>query len=385
MELGFNHRHYVPVLRWKPAEIIALANTSDETLANTRPLVELLPTAFVEQPEDKARPRGPTTFEEVVDKKVTALTGAMRGHPVLVDLWHVPDTVTSSRGDHAWDVVREFGLRAGLRIVPVTGFRGRGKPSQQRIGEVVKSFGNGCSIRLLVSDLSRASFESGLEELLRLVESTPQQCDLIVDLQYLGQDSPSYGSLLSKIPRLSAWRSLTVLAGAFPVDLSHLKANNTYRIERLEWITWRNEFQRGFASAFRMPSFGDYTIQHAIYREPVSRPHVSASIRYTADSEWIILRGEWIGKIDGLGSAQYPAEAKLIVEKPEYSGEKFSFGDGFIYAKSRDGRKPGNATQWLTAGINHHVTLASVQVRSTPEAVLPPRKIPSEAVSVLRR
>jgi len=128
---------------------------------------------------------------------------------------------------------------------------------------------------------------------------------------------------------------------------------------------WRSEILRsGQHSEIRLPSFGDYTIQHAVYKEPPPFPHVSASIRYTAEDSWIVFRGEWIGKKDGSGSAQYPAEAQLLIEKSEFYGDSFSDGDRFIAEKAKNGIKPGNPKQWLQAGINHHITLTAKMVQS---------------------
>lgn len=90
---------------------------------------------------------------------------------------------------------------------------------------------------------------------------------------------------------------------------------------------------------------------------------MSASIRYTIQDSWLILRGEWIGKKTGSGSAQFPAEARLLAERPDYCGEEFSFGDKFIAAKARDGSKPGNPKQWLLAGINYHMTLTAIMIQ----------------------
>ena len=136
----------------------------------------------------------------------------------------------------------------------------------------------------------------------------------------------------------------------------------------MEWLRWQHEMAIGKGRFSRIPIFGDYTIQHAMYREPVKYPHVSASIRYTTPDYWIVYRGEWLGKKNGSGSSQYPAQAQLLVERKEYSGPKFSFGDAFIMQKALDGSEPGNPEQWLTAGINHHVTLTVLQLRNQWEA-----------------
>ena len=46
MELGgpvFDHRHYVPILRWKRAEWVALRHLKPEDRARITPLVEITP------------------------------------------------------------------------------------------------------------------------------------------------------------------------------------------------------------------------------------------------------------------------------------------------------------------------------------------------------
>jgi Beta protein len=192
-----------------------------------------------------------------------------------------------------------------------------------------------------------------------------EESDLIIDLKVLTESMPKPSSWLELLPKIWNWRTITMLSGSFPIDLSNLKANNTYILLRNDWRYWRNEIlESNQHSEVRLPSFGDYTIQHAIYKEPPSFPHVSASIRYTAEDSWIIFRGEWIGKKDGSGSAQYPAEAQLFLEKPEYYGDTFSDGDKFIATKAKNGIKPGNPKQWLQSGINHHITLTTKMVQS---------------------
>ena len=46
----FDYRHYVPVLRWKRAEWVALRNLSPQTRAGMTPLIEITPRGF--EPED---------------------------------------------------------------------------------------------------------------------------------------------------------------------------------------------------------------------------------------------------------------------------------------------------------------------------------------------
>ena len=43
MMLAFDHKHYVPVLRWKRAERVALRELMPQTQRPVTPLIELVP------------------------------------------------------------------------------------------------------------------------------------------------------------------------------------------------------------------------------------------------------------------------------------------------------------------------------------------------------
>jgi hypothetical protein len=88
----------------------------------------------------------------------------------------------------------------------------------------------------------------------------------------------------------------------------------------------------------------------------------SASIRYTVDDYWLIMRGQQ-GKYE-----QYPANAQLITKHKDYFGKGYSFGDNYIFEKGSDlTGKPGNATNWLVVGVNHHLTCAVRQIADLDE------------------
>ena len=64
---------------------------------------------------------------------------------------------------------------------------------------------------------------------------------------------------------------------------------------------------------------------------------------------------------------QYFGNAQLLVAHDAFEGESYSFGDHYIFevAARRDG--PGTPMQWLTAGTNHHITLAARQAKAVAE------------------
>ncbi len=76
------------------------------------------------------------------------------------------------------------------------------------------------------------------------------------------------------------------------------------------------------------------------------------------------MRGESVSNEEGPGTAQWPANAQLLCERPEYSGDDFSYGDKYIKEMISQYDKPGSPTTWLRAGINHHMTFVVRQLAS---------------------
>ena len=174
----------------------------------------------------------------------------------------------------------------------------------------------------------------------------------------------NFHEICNHLPHLNEWLTFSIISGIFPKDLTGIKPGQ-HLIQRLDWLTWEEQI-RGATSLPRIPSFGDYTIQHPIYYEPPKNANFSASIRYTTDNAWLIMRGEGIRSRKGTGYAQYPANAQLLCEREEFCGEDFSMGDKYIYNMGHQSARYGSARTWLTAGINHHLTFVVRQISSLP-------------------
>ena len=192
---------------------------------------------------------------------------------------------------------------------------------------------------------------------------------MIVDFQIIDWSAPTFKTLCKLIPRINGWRNFIVASGAFPEDLSELQKNDIHKIERIDWKSWRDQTTE-VPSVPRIPTYGDYAIQHALYLRREGPAHYSASIRYTAEDYWLIMRGEDVFREDGPGFDQWPAQAVLLCDLPEYCRETFSAGDKYIKQMSLQRKQTGNMVTWLRAGFNHHMTfvvrqLASLSVAST--------------------
>jgi len=347
----FGSCHYVPVLRWKQAERLALSYLDDVDKEGMTPLVELPPRYF----DDVAV----QDFDATVVEIAADLTTSWGRRPVFVDLSKVP-TISGTRHP-----VTTFSLTArqyGLTPILVTGLT-RPAHFQRAVAAGSPASGAGVCIRLTRQDLSSTGFVERLRTVLSTLDVTPEKVDLVVDYAVWDSGAPSFGYLTSRIPGIERWRTFTLLAGSFPPDLRVFERPGQYEWSRDEWVSWRDQVLNKPPALLRLPAYGDYTIQFGLAVAPPDHPNVSASIRYTAEDHWVVMRGEGLFHKTSPGSKQYIANAELLCLRKEFCGAPFSYGDGYIaQVASREIATPGNPMTWLRAGINHHLVFVVRQL-----------------------
>jgi hypothetical protein len=254
-----------------------------------------------------------------------------------------------------------------MLVVPVTGLL-RTKEFQSSVSRVAKADGRGACVRVTPAEALESGFKTQLRDCLKYLDLKPESVHLIVDYEANDPVAPDPISVLAQVPALDEWPTLWIAAGTFPSDLQGFQPGNR-RIPRREWLTWKRAISNS-RKLRRKPGFSDYTIQYGMYKEPVDGCNPSVSVRYTLPEEWLIMRGEAprpksrlkAGEIRP-GREQWNGHAQILCDDPNlFYGEKFSWGDGFIYEKSQDVKTPGSYEIWLRAGINHHLTVVSRQI-----------------------
>lgn len=350
----FNWAHYVPVIRWKAGERWALRNLQPRLRRRITPLLELIPKNFESKKLAKARGaagRMTNIAQEIVD--------SWGRTPFFLDTMLIDDAPELPSRPHPLRLLGDGMRSQALKGIPVTGI-GRSSDQKDAARSVGADLECGIAVRVFRNELG-SSLAASLESLLDRLDTTRREVDLIVDQQILDGTALSGTALLRAIPELGEWRTVTLLGGAFPRDLSELEKNTQPELPRTEWQIWRacTSAQPKLA---RMPTFGDYTVQHALYCEPPSGFNMSASIRYTSDTYWVIMRGEGVRNDDGPGYDGFLGNAMLLVDRDEFCNPSFSAGDRYIYEMSRQSAKTGNAKTWIQAAINHHLTFAARQI-----------------------
>jgi hypothetical protein len=352
--------HYVPILRWKQAEQTALAQLYEHDSIYLTPLVELVPENFI-----RKDPKGRITklsINEVINKVGRQLSQYWGERPFFIDLWLLSPSILNQGQNHFLTMLGQYANILKLSLIPVTGIA-RDSEYQSAVRTVLNIHNQGACLRLALEDVKRPTLAEDINSLLSFLTLSPELVDLIVDFKIVDGSIPKFNTLCKLIPSINRWRNFIVASGAFPENLSGLQKNDIHRIERTDWTSWRDQTVAA-PSITRKPIYSDYAIQHALYLGRKGRAHYSASIRYTAGDYWIIMRGEDVFKRDGPGFKQWPAQAILLCDLPEYSKETFSEGDKYIRQMSLQRKQTGNIVTWLRAGFNHHMTFVVRQLAS---------------------
>lgn len=358
----FTHKHYVPILKAKEGEFRALQETRTATKDLMTPLFDVIniPWDYVNDVESK-------TIDDHLNnigKKILDYWGQERRFFLDSDLIDGDRLMNDGLTHHLTYLFNDFRAK-GIIGVPVTGLQ-RSANYKAAINGILNTDQRGVCLRLQNSDLTDSELKNIIDTDLAFYNLTPANIDLIIDLEGI-EGNPDLLVLTvstiinNAVPYIENWKSITVAATGFPSDLSDIKADTIDSIDRTEWLMWANLITKNLK---RLPTFGDYGIAHPEIVEMDPRTmRVSASIRYTHDDYWVIVRGKWLLKH---GHGQYRNLCANLIARPEYSGVAFSWGDNYINDCANEAVGTGNPGIWRKVGNNHHFQKVVTQISNLP-------------------
>lgn len=362
-------KSYVPIIRWRSAEIKALKNLYPEDRDGITPLFE-----FIMPPPNTDKDDYKKILEDSKSKFLRKLPNIAQDiakcwgqNAAFVDVHLLDGDIRASAFEQILSSTGDLDLFSipVVYIIPVVGTQSDAETRSVAV-KFAKINKRGLCIRIDESHFDNKDLFQEIESFVKSNGLDFSTIDILVDLKIIDENMAikSVIEKLSNIPHIMQWRSLILTGGSFPKDLSNLEKHSHSPINRFDWNLWKVLSKENKIE--RCPIFSDYTIQHPIYYGYVLRANISASIRYTSDETWEILRGEGLKNEKGAGYRQYPAQAQLLSEQSFFKGSTFSFGDAYIVEKAKPGKTTGSPQTWLTAGINHHLTLVVRQISSLP-------------------
>lgn len=357
--MKFDHRYYIPCLRWKEGECQAVSRLRNTTKQKFTPLIEVPEIGW-----DFGKRKDIRTIDEHLKLFVKRIHKKWGNSPCFVDLTLISPDRRMVNGIHPVRFIFDELRTINSQAIPVTGLD-RDGAYQKEVKSALSKNNLGLCLRILIEQAARSSFKEEIDFLLPSLEISFNNCDFILDL-----DTPNFlplegfsmaiKAVVSKLPYLGDWRTFTLLGASFPKSMGGIKIGIT-SIPRYEWQLYKilvSNFQK---ARLRLPTFGDYAISHPEFSEfdmRLAKPPVK--IRYTIDDRWYIVKGK---NYKDYGYGQYHELSKQILNSDYYYGPSFSWGDQYIQ-ECANGGKTGNLTMWVKVDTNHHIEKVTQDIAS---------------------
>jgi hypothetical protein len=344
---------YNPILRFKRGEQTALTNLSNDHKAAIKPLLNIAPHDF--NPAPGVDTDG--TFDQRITQDADRLNSAWAGYTAAVDLGDIDPEARCAGGVHPVRHFFDHLATSDKRAIasPVLRFESD-DDYVAAVASVCADYNVSPVFRMTPDDLAERDIEDVVRAMLDACDALAADADFVVDMGYIettGRSIITARGALGVVPFAADWAALALVAGSFPENLSGFVVG-THVMERHEWGVWlANQVTAG-----RDVIYGDYATIHPIPVEDRLDPRTmnpTASVRYTFEDKWLLLRGQGTRTRGGLGFGQFLSHADTIVAMPQYRGEPFSFGDSKIMRIHRREESQGNLETWVTIGVNHHI------------------------------
>lgn len=343
-------KFYMPILRTKEGEFLALSQLKLDIQGYVVPLIEVADKEF-----DNEKNKEPKTIEDHLD---TVAKRILKKWP-RSNAFLYCDLVSHQSPNGITSVEYIYTRLSQAIALPSPAIR-LTTPDEIKTAfrqVMVDKNLSEIAIRIFISDLMTEDLAKQLEALLNFFSLPQRNTHIVLDLENadfskIDDFAESILDHLQTFPDFNQWKSFSVCGGSFPKSQQLTVGENI--IPRGEWLFYKKLMElMTEASTTRHVNYGDYGIiapGHFVFDKRKDR---SANIRYTFNDEWYVVKGKSI-KINGY--EQYIDLAKKIVKSDYYMKENFSAGDKHLKETTLKGAKPGSMTVWKKVGFNHHIT-----------------------------
>lgn len=349
--MALSAMNYVPVLKWRQGEYQALLRLDAATAQRVMPLIEVTPPEY-----DFEKKKVKKTIDEQLAPFAKRLKAKWGSRPAFLDTSLLEPPARMADGRHPLTYLLDSVRLDGAMLTPVTSL-GRDLAHYNAVATAVFVDGQGLAVRVSLDDISDPNFGLDLTSLLAELEVDLSETDLIIDLAAKNFDPLEdfvvlLAALLQGEPAFSLARSLVLVGTSFPASMGEVKLA-TQELPRLEWKLYKMLLAE-LPSTFRRPTFGDYTIASTdIPQGDMRLLKPSATIRYTIDDAWLIIKGN---NVRDNGFAQYRAHCRSVVNSGKAAPAGYSAGSDYVRACHGNTVGTGTLTTWRWVGTNHHIT-----------------------------
>ncbi|PUE48529.1 hypothetical protein B9Z45_16025 [Limnohabitans sp. 2KL-17] len=345
---------YTPMLKSKQGEAKALMRLDRQTKSNIIPFFDVLAL--------KSGLSNGSDIHAFLEKQAINIAAAWngRGH-CYVDLYDVDPSARGYDGAHPVNIVHDKIAFDRIDAIPVVGVE-RDIAYKLAVRRVVGAGVDAVAIRLgsediqlpsmLVERVSRLVSEIGASDLplhvfmdFRSIEHTDSD---IVQMRFT--------RALAEVRKLNPSR-IIFAASAFVSDMGKVKKGALKSVARRDFLVWEM-----LAKIHPDIDYADYGVIHPGYFDfdpKTIKP--AAKIRYTADKEWLIVKGSrWVSD-----TSQHRNLSKLLCKSEQFRGGD-CWGSENIVSAAQGGHAFKRLEDWVTIDQNNHITHTVRQLSRIP-------------------
>jgi hypothetical protein len=338
---------YLPILKWKQGERIALRNLKGDQWDGVVPLIELQPiTAAPNFPSLQA------ALPIYLDKIAKDLAKALPEKTACAIDTRYVSTGYPKQAQLLSAVSLRLGKLTDRQILPViTSALVQSEAAQlERIAERFAE----CIVRIDVPSVDVTQ----VQPIIELVKDAFKKgaVHVVVDqFSLVGKDSKVMVTAIKPyLDEAVACKSssVTIAGGSFPVNLIGFK-QGTFDVERVEWKVWK-QIHKG--SAYADVRYSDYCVTNPALSPEMdpTQMNPSVAIRYAADGHWRLFKA---GGFKKGAPNQYMALCQLLISDEVYTDPTYSYGDKCYADAARAKLGNGNPSSWRRDATNHHLVL----------------------------
>lgn len=336
--------YYVPIVKWKAGEQVALSKLDTNHKETIRPLIEFV------------------NGEDYLDQRkfITKLTQHEISNFYL-------DTIIADEGDREdfTSNIQQL-LNEDISVCPIIF-----ENEIQDIGVNLSKFCGEVAIRVPLPE-DTEDYDSMFDDLANLKSVSGIDIDLIIDYEHI-ESSASRKSCYRETKALiheflldsDLIRYIIFSSTSFPADISNVGAGDIVTYERHDFNLFNKLYSNTkFDDISNKFIYSDYGVTKFTDSEIDFRflkYGVLPKLKYTTDTHYLYMKGQRDKGTHEL-SLGYPELSHNLISTSDYYGNDFSFGDNDIKERALKNKGPGNSTNWVTIAANHHITVVIEQL-----------------------
>jgi len=350
---------YIPFLKLKSNEVMALEDLKSDVLANITPLFDI----------PRTKDMNDSDFIERVRIALKSLNAHWDNDKTFyIDVFDITPTL-KPKGNNIYKYTLDNFSQ--FKIIPVVGLDRDQTHLDSVIDFLKKKSKNGkVAIRLLPSDFSNYdAVAAEIDESLGDIINSVKNVDLLLDARILTRDSVNRiandaGNFVSKFTSKYKVRRIVLSGSSIPSSISDIVGTNggarLTRLEKQLWIAFNSKCK------LNNVALGDYGLVSPEYSDidldPKMFPNImSPKIIYTYNSDYYAVRGAAF-KTHPQGYDQYFDLAQKVATKPFFRGSSFSAGDKYVYQRSLRRGTHGSPGSWIKVTVNAHLSFVGQEV-----------------------